>query len=133
MHRLIVLLSATLLFILALSSLVITSLSAVPTFTGDAPADFTGPFAIRLDDPSSSPGAPDVGLPVPPFAANDLSGWDINAVYVEYDSLTDVMYVGIVSAFDRNAHTPLTVGAYLFVRSNPWRRTPRSTSCTIAA
>ncbi|HRW10238.1 MAG TPA: sortase [Caldilineaceae bacterium] len=64
---------------------------AAPTFTGDAAADFTGPDVIVLNDRAT----PDVGLPRPPFTDTDVSGFDIRALYMEYDPATDVMYVGI--------------------------------------
>lgn len=64
---------------------------AAPTFTGDAAADFTGPNVIVLNDRAT----PDVGLPRPPFIDTDISGFDIRALYMEYDPATDVMYVGI--------------------------------------
>lgn len=68
--------------------------TAQPTFTGDAPADFTSPNVIRIADPSSGPGIPDVGLPSQ-FPSGSISGWDINAVYLEYDYDSDILYVGI--------------------------------------
>ena len=68
---------------------------SVPTFTGDAQVDFVGPDVIQIDDPSSNVGVPDVGLPAPPFTATQISGWDMNAAYMEYDFASDTMYVGI--------------------------------------
>ncbi len=76
------------------SAWVMAPIGAVPVFTGDATVDFTGPNIIKLDDPSSAPGVPDVGLPVQ-FPTTTISGWDINAVYLEYDHGTDMLYVGI--------------------------------------
>ena len=64
---------------------------AAPIFTGDAAADFSGPNAIKIDDRST----PDVGLPHPAFPTTTISGWDMQAFYVEYDEATDTMYVGI--------------------------------------
>ncbi|MEZ4727835.1 MAG: sortase [Caldilineaceae bacterium] len=64
---------------------------AAPTFTGDAAADFTGPNVIRIDDRST----PDVGLPHPAFPTTTISGFDIRALYLEYEEATDTMYVGI--------------------------------------
>lgn len=64
---------------------------AAPTFTGDAEADFTGPDVIVLNDRST----PDIGLPRPPFTDTDVSGFDVKAIYLEYDPATDVMYVGV--------------------------------------
>jgi len=62
-----------------------------PVFTGDAPADFVDPSAVfYLDAPF-----PDVGMPKPPFALGAISGWDMEGVYLQYDALTDTMYVGI--------------------------------------
>lgn len=64
---------------------------AAPTFTGDAAADFTGPNVIRIDDRNT----PDVGLPRPAFPTTTISGFDIRALYLEYDATSDIMYVGI--------------------------------------
>jgi len=64
---------------------------AAPTFTGDATVDFTGPNVIRIDDRST----PDVGLPHPAFPTTTISGFDIRALYLEYDTATDILYVGI--------------------------------------
>lgn len=64
---------------------------AAPTFTGDAAADFTGPNVIRIDDRST----PDVGLPRPAFPTTTISGFDIRALYLDYDTAADIMYVGI--------------------------------------
>ncbi len=44
---------------------------------------------------SDVPAIPDVGMPKPPFLAADISGWDMQGVYLQYDILTDTMYVGI--------------------------------------
>jgi len=63
---------------------------AAPTFTGDAAADFTSPAAVKLADLEA-----DVGMPSPDFAAEARSGWDMRAVYLEYDPATDTLYVGI--------------------------------------
>ncbi len=63
---------------------------AAPTFTGDAAADFTGPDAVMLADLEA-----DVGMPSPDFAADARSGWDMRAVYLEYDPAADILYVGI--------------------------------------
>jgi len=64
---------------------------AATIFTGDAAADFTGPNVIVLNDRE----IPDIGLPRPPFTDTDISGFDIRALYMEYDEATDIMYVGI--------------------------------------
>ncbi|MCX6047164.1 MAG: sortase [Chloroflexi bacterium] len=71
---------------------------AAPTFTGDAAADFIGPDVTTVNDRST----PDVGLPFlnPPtttvgFPTTTVSGFDIRAVYLNYDRATDTMYVGI--------------------------------------
>ncbi|MBV7331015.1 sortase [Chloroflexi bacterium TSY] len=63
---------------------------AIPVFTGDAPADFTSPNVVRIDDPNGR----DVGLPLQ-FPPERISGWDMNALFMEYDYDTDVLYVGI--------------------------------------
>lgn len=63
---------------------------AAPTFTGDAAADFTGATAIKINDRST----PDVGLPRA-FPAGTISGFDMRALYLDYDAATDTMYVGI--------------------------------------
>lgn len=68
---------------------------AAPTFTGDAAADFTGPNVIVLTDRAiDGINTPDVGLPRP-YTDTDVSGFDIQALYMEYDPATDIMYVGI--------------------------------------
>ena len=71
---------------------------AAPTFTGKADVDFTGPTVIKLNDRAT----PDVGLPhsISPtdtvkFPTTTISGFDMRAVYLEYDKTTDTMYVGI--------------------------------------
>lgn len=63
---------------------------AAPTFTGDAAVDFTGPTVVKINDRS----APDVGLPRA-FPAGTISGFDMRALYLDYDAATDTMYVGI--------------------------------------
>ncbi|MEM7129009.1 MAG: sortase [Chloroflexota bacterium] len=68
--------------------------AATPIFTGDVPADFIGPNVIRVDDPSSGVGIPDVGLPNA-FPEGHISGWEMNAAYFEYDFASDILYVGI--------------------------------------
>ena len=57
------------------------------TFTGDVPADFGGVAA--LPDPLG-----DVGVPV---NITGPSGWDIQGIYVSYDSGSDTLFVGIDS------------------------------------
>ncbi len=64
---------------------------AATTFTGDAAADFTGPNVIVLNDRDT----PDIGMPRPPYTDTDTSGFDLRALYMEYDPATDIMYVGI--------------------------------------
>ncbi len=76
-------------------ALLTANAQTAPTFTGDVLVDFTGPNVTQIDDPSSSVGVPDVGLPVPPFTADRVSGWDMNAVYMEYDYNSDTLYVGV--------------------------------------
>ena len=83
-------------FLLTLSIALLVTLVAdvawaLPQFTGDAPDDFVAANVVRIDDP---PGSPDVGMPnnAPPGV---ISGWDMKAVYFDYESSTDVMYIGI--------------------------------------
>ncbi|CAN5621072.1 hypothetical protein BH10CHL1_BH10CHL1_40940 [soil metagenome] len=75
-----------------------TQTMAAPVFTGDAAADFVGPDVITLNDRA----APDVGLPYPEpptttvgFPTSTVSGFDMRAVYLNYDRATDTMYVGV--------------------------------------
>jgi len=77
---------------LALSILLLAHQATVaaPVFTGDAAADFTGPDAIQVNDLEG-----DVGMPSPDFPASARSGWDMRAVYLEYEQATDTLYVGI--------------------------------------
>lgn len=63
---------------------------AAPTFTGNAAADFTGSTVVKVDDTEA-----DVGMPAPDFGPDARSGWDIRAVYLDYDPATDILYVGI--------------------------------------
>jgi hypothetical protein len=74
--------------VLALTALAVTVVSALPIFSGDAPADFTAANVVQFDDPI------DVGVAdtAPP---GTISGWDIASVYFDYEVDTDTMYVGI--------------------------------------
>lgn len=81
---------SALLFAAMLVFSVIQFTLAAPTFTGDAAADFTGATAIKINDRST----PDVGLPRA-FPAGTISGFDMRALYLDYDAATDTMYVGI--------------------------------------
>lgn len=63
---------------------------AAPDFTGDAAADFTSLAVVKVDDPEA-----DVGMPAPDFGDDARSGWDMRALYLEYDPATDTLYVGI--------------------------------------
>ncbi|MCB0086662.1 MAG: hypothetical protein KDE54_02020, partial [Caldilineaceae bacterium] len=63
---------------------------AEPTFTGDAAADFTGPDVVTIEDLTN-----DVGIPAPDFPPGSMTGWDMRAIYLEYDPATDTMYVGV--------------------------------------
>ena len=71
---------------------------AQPVFTGDASADFAGPFPPHINLRVIEDPGPDVGIPpndnveVPP---GTISGWDIKDVYFAYDSFTDILYVGL--------------------------------------
>ena len=69
----------------------IAAVLAAPTFTGDAPNDFTDSDTIVVPDPSGI----DVGVPSPPAPASTISGWDMETVYFDYDWDTDTMYVGV--------------------------------------
>ncbi len=71
---------------------------AAPAFTGIAAKDFTGPGVITINDRA----APDVGLPHPNpptttvgFSTTAISGFDMRAVYLNYDKTSDTMYVGV--------------------------------------
>ncbi|MEZ4662260.1 MAG: hypothetical protein R2911_32315 [Caldilineaceae bacterium] len=63
---------------------------AAPTFTGDAAADFTGADVVTITDLTN-----DVGIPAPDFPPGSVSGWDMRAIYLEYDAATDTLYVGV--------------------------------------
>lgn len=63
-----------------------------PTFSGDAPADFDQTDTISVTDPG---GVGDVGIPIPPAPAGTVSGWDVAALYFDYDSYDDTMYIGV--------------------------------------
>ena len=56
------------------------------TFTGDVPTDFAGITAIP--DPLG-----DVGVPA--NLAGNVSGWDMEGVYVAYDAVSDTLFIGI--------------------------------------
>lgn len=81
--------STVLLTAMLLVSIVQFTLAA-PTFTGNAEADFTGATVIKINDRAT----PDVGLPRA-FPAGTISGFDMRALYLDYDAATDTMYVGI--------------------------------------
>lgn len=74
-----------------LATLIVGVAWALPQFTGSAPDDFIAADVWQINDNSDSP---DVGLPdnAPDGA---ISGWDMAAVYFDYESSTDVMYIGI--------------------------------------
>jgi uncharacterized repeat protein (TIGR01451 family) len=76
---------AVLILFIALSMLV----SAGPTFTGDAPHDFTAADVLFIPDP----GGDDVGVPRQ-APIGTISGWDIAGIYLDYDHLTDILYIG---------------------------------------
>ncbi len=77
-------------FLALITLLVPRFTTAAPTFTGDAAADFADSNAVRIADLEG-----DVGMPAPDFPAGTVSGWDMRAVYLEYDPATDILYVGI--------------------------------------
>ncbi|MFQ5401212.1 MAG: SdrD B-like domain-containing protein, partial [Anaerolineae bacterium] len=66
------------------------SAAAAPIFTGSVPHDFTAPDVLVVHDPGNI----DVGV-TSLFPAGTISGWDMAAIYLDYDSNTDTMYVGI--------------------------------------
>lgn len=63
--------------------------SAVPVFTGNVKADFTGPGVVTVSDPRDV----DMG----PAFVGCISGWDIEEVRLYYDALTDTLYVGVAT------------------------------------
>lgn len=85
----VVLMSAMILVVALLATQLRHSFAA-PNFTGDAAADFTGPNVVKIDDLED-----DVGMTAPDFGPEARSGWDMKAVYLEYDPATDTLYVGI--------------------------------------
>lgn len=60
------------------------------TFTGDAESDFASSGVSIVD----TAGIPDVGVPAS-LGQNVISGWDIKAVFFDYDVEGDVLSVGI--------------------------------------
>lgn len=62
---------------------------AAPTFTGSAPADFTDDDVFTITDSIG-----DVAVVAGPTAGG-FSGWDVAAIYFDYDHDTDIMYIGI--------------------------------------
>jgi hypothetical protein len=70
--------------VLALTALALGAVSALPIFTGNAPADFAEADFVFTDS------VPSVGN-----ISGDISGWDVAAIYFDYDSSADVMYIGI--------------------------------------
>lgn len=101
-----VLICLGLITLFAIPTLSSTQIHAISIFTGDVPTDFAdSPGIIIVDNPkadnstsSETPaisGDPDVFMPSPPYARNDISGWDVNAIYMEYDPELDMMFVGI--------------------------------------
>lgn len=69
----------------------IPSIAATITFSGDVPADFTGPGVLTILDPG---GVGDVGLPGV-ATPGTTSGWDMVGFRLSYDSGADILYVGI--------------------------------------
>jgi hypothetical protein len=59
-------------------------------FTGDVEADFTNGLTITTVDPHGA----DVGMP-PVYPVGTISGNDIKDVRLLYDSIADILYVGI--------------------------------------
>lgn len=67
--------------------------AAIPTFTGDAVADFAGLTGVQnIPDPEIG----DVGVPNE-APAGTVSGWDVspNGIYLQYGWDTDTLYVGV--------------------------------------
>lgn len=100
------LIGLALLFPLILSLSTVTHITATTIFTGDVPADFAEANAIIIVDnlePDAADSSnelvvdsePDVQMPSPPYARNKVSGWDVNALYIEYDPLLDMLFVGV--------------------------------------
>lgn len=63
--------------------------SAVPVFTGNVEADFTGPGVVTVSDPRD--------VDMQKAFAGCISGWDIEEVRLCYDALTDTLYVGVAA------------------------------------
>ena len=61
-------------------------------FTGSAPDDFTETDLV-VTDPVGDAGVPTTGDN--PFPPGTINGWDVAAIYFDYDSSENVMYVGI--------------------------------------
>ncbi|MBI1850091.1 MAG: hypothetical protein HYR85_07080 [Planctomycetes bacterium] len=66
-----------------------------PVFTGNVPADFTSTQAVTIADGG---GVGDVGVPANGGPCPNVpggTGWDISGLKLQYDRLTDTLYVGI--------------------------------------
>ncbi len=62
-----------------------------PAFTGSAPDDFIASDTIMIADPG---GVGDVGVP-DGAPAGTVSGWDLAAIYLDYDYSSDVLSIGL--------------------------------------
>lgn len=80
---------------------------AAPTFSGHAAVDFAGqPALVMVDSPPNDVGMPNqvtfisngVTITVPAFAPGSLTGWNMITGYVQYDSSSDTLYVGVICA-----------------------------------
>lgn len=102
--RLIQAITGLVLATLALPLFYAAPLNAITIFTGNVPSDFADSDAIIIvDNPTEADteadttdaADPDVVMPSPPYAEDDISGWDVNAIYMNYDAALDMMFVGI--------------------------------------
>jgi hypothetical protein len=90
-------------FVLLVVAAAVVSVNAVADLTGDAAKDFTD---TRFDATSGRPknfgvvrvqdgtDSPDVGVPGQ-FPRGTISGWDIRAIFFQYDDLKDELLIGV--------------------------------------
>ncbi len=83
--------------------LVPNSLSAL-TFSGNVLKDF--PQEACFDDP----GVVDVGVPIPPFPAGTVSGFDVDEICLLYDKPSDTLYVGALTFSYSGSGLPIIFG-----------------------
>ena len=86
----------------------LSTVSGVASLTGDAARDFTDPSidpisgkpknfgVVRVPDGQSQSGNsnPDVGVPQQ-LPAGTISGWDIKAIFFQYDDIEDELLIGV--------------------------------------